>query len=566
MTLVKEKPAGKWVQYAQRIGLFVAAGAYVVSALWVFFHASTSTTLAPDAAKLTIGHYQLEDGYREGMAEIIDRYEKMKAEQGVNVKITQSAVPSRAYMQWFRTQLVAGNPADVLEIWTADFVTRYATTLNEYAGKPNPYNQGTPLEGMTWEDSLLGFENNIRGGRYVYVYTSQGVTRLFGNLDLLEKTTGQRKMPETLSEWIAMCEKIEAYRERTGEPLIPVGADGFGKRVTQAIFNNYMSRLNQELTDDLAWNGYGPTVEHLWQRYVDGELTNYADSIWAPAEILVELGQYFPDGFVGLDYETVQGQFMQGLTVFLLAGTMQARGLMENVNFEIGISHLPTVDENTPWHTYYDGEISEIGLGVQACYMVPKTSRNRELAVDFLQFMTSYEMNQLINASCRWLPLVREARYDGVPESFRPRMEGNSKVFQLLGHGDFNGKMMQTMEDLIMNPTEPGPDGRPRRRNVRAELEKVLPRYLKKYKAIDKLEALHSLNRSALMGHEAARSRQLAMMFRPHASDTERRRARALRDMLIEERSGMERRLEWHRDVRWYIEHGALEEDMYHGY
>ena len=55
--------------------------------------------------------------------------------------------------------------------------------------------------GKNPENTLYGFERNMRGGSYVWVYTSAGLTRLFANLDLLEKATGARRLMARPGSW-----------------------------------------------------------------------------------------------------------------------------------------------------------------------------------------------------------------------------------------------------------------------------------------------------------------------------------------------------------------------------
>lgn len=83
----------------------------------VIRNSSRSGGLFPsDVKRLTFAHWQLEDGFREGYADAIRVYEKLKADQGINVKVVQTAVPSRGYAQWFLTQLIGGDCADVIEL------------------------------------------------------------------------------------------------------------------------------------------------------------------------------------------------------------------------------------------------------------------------------------------------------------------------------------------------------------------------------------------------------------------------------------------------------------------
>ncbi|MBT3192084.1 MAG: extracellular solute-binding protein [Verrucomicrobia bacterium] len=203
----------------QNLGVILAGLFYLASVVWVILQSPAGKAMDPSVRQITIGHWQLEDGYREGLDEIIRKYKALKAAEGVKVEITQSPIPYRAYRQWFRTQTVAGDPADIIEApGTAEY--RYFVPLSEYVGEANPYNTGTPLEGMPWRDTFL--DNMHAGfiqGDYYFVATVSFVNRLFCNMDLIEAATGSRQLPKTLSEWLHVCQQVVEYGKREEEPL-----------------------------------------------------------------------------------------------------------------------------------------------------------------------------------------------------------------------------------------------------------------------------------------------------------------------------------------------------------
>ena len=131
----------------QKLGLWLAVLFYVLSVVMVIRNCGgMSVVFSPDTRVITIAHWQLEDGFREGIDAAIAEYEKRKAGQGVKVKVRQVAIPVRGYPQWFLTQLIGGNPADILEVTgSSDILNQYFTPLSPYIGSPNPWNKGTPL-------------------------------------------------------------------------------------------------------------------------------------------------------------------------------------------------------------------------------------------------------------------------------------------------------------------------------------------------------------------------------------------------------------------------------------
>ena len=238
----------------QKLGLALAVLFYLVSCVAVYMNSSGGTILDPDVKVITFAHWQLEDGFREGYAEAIREFEKIKAEQGVKVKVVQTTVPVRGYRQWFLTQLISGDPADVMELYCSSEVrNQYFTPLSEYVSQPNPFNKGTRFENVPWRDTYIdgmdsaldeAYAEYFGVGIYFHVY------RLFVNLDLLEKATGSRKMPDTVEQWIESCRKIKQYGKKIGEPVIPIGVRGFDKSTISYLLKYYFNQLNGNLALD----------------------------------------------------------------------------------------------------------------------------------------------------------------------------------------------------------------------------------------------------------------------------------------------------------------------------
>ena len=139
-----------------RFGVAFAVLLYLVAVVHVHFLGPERVAFDPDVKVLTLAHWQLEDGFREGFDKMIARFEKLKAAQGVKVKVNQVTVPYRGFRQWLLTQLVGGDPADVVTAAVPGSVRYYYFhPLSPYLGKPNPFNVGTPLEGMPWKDTYI---------------------------------------------------------------------------------------------------------------------------------------------------------------------------------------------------------------------------------------------------------------------------------------------------------------------------------------------------------------------------------------------------------------------------
>ena len=93
----------KFQKVMNRIGLICFLLFFSLSVIMVIRNGSVGGGLLSGEKRLTFAHWQLEDGFREGYADAIKEYERIKAAEGVKVKVIQTTVPVRGYSQWFLT-------------------------------------------------------------------------------------------------------------------------------------------------------------------------------------------------------------------------------------------------------------------------------------------------------------------------------------------------------------------------------------------------------------------------------------------------------------------------------
>lgn len=242
----------------QSFGLLLAGAFYLLACVMVLINSNGSSLLRPGVKTISFAHWQLEDGFREGYAEAIRLFEEYKRKQGIKVRVTQTTVPFRGYRQWYLTQLLGGKPANVIELTgNSDMRNQYFRPLSVYIGKPNPFNNDTPFEGVPWKATFHDGMNaalDPNFGEYFGVGAFSAVYRIYVNLDLLQKATGSMKMPENLDEWLKICDKIREYSKKIKSPVIPIGVRGFDKRTLNYLFSVYFSQTNGDLNDCAAFD------------------------------------------------------------------------------------------------------------------------------------------------------------------------------------------------------------------------------------------------------------------------------------------------------------------------
>lgn len=440
-----------------KLGLGLALAFYVLSIVMVIINTSEGGLLENEAKTITIAHWQLEDGFRQGFGEAIKKYEELKAKEGIKVKVVQTTVPVRGYQQWFVTQLISGSPADIIELMGgSQLQNQYFVPLSNYIALPNPYNKGTPLDGIPWKDTYVDGMNGALDtvyAEYFGVGTFFHVMRVYVNKDLVTKATGSSQMPKTYDQWIECCKKLREYGKKIGKPIIPIGVRGLDKGTLAYLFQQYFSQLNGNLNDaPLMFSGAAPGGYEMFTWMAENKINR--DRLLEAVDLTKELGRNFCEGFSSTDLEQTKFLFFTGNVGFFPEGTWNAWSMVKNSPFEVEVINIPVIGPNNRYYTDFTGQTSELGVGVGGKFGITKSSKNFDLALDFLHFLTSYKMNQITMMDyCKWPPAVIKAEYKGLLQKFRP-VEGDARIsisppFSL--DKKSRTKMLETLEKIIVD-------------------------------------------------------------------------------------------------------------------
>ena len=440
----------------QSFGLVLAGAFYVLACIMVLINSTRSGgLLRPGVKTITFAHWQLEDGFREGYAEAIRLFEEYKLKQGVKVKVTQTTVPFRGYRQWYLTQLLGGKPANVIELaGNSDMRNQYFRPLSAYIGRSNPFNKGTPFEGVPWKATFHDGMNaalDPNFGEYFGVGAFSAVYRVYVNLDLLKKATGSEEMPKKLDEWLKACNKIRDYSQKIKSPIIPIGVRGFDKRTLNYLFSVYFSQTNGDLNDHAAFDcNPSPSSGDVLKTALKNK--DSRKKLLSAVSIVKDIGMNFSEGFTATDLEQTKFLFFAGKIAFLPEGTWNAYSMVKNSPFKVGIMRIPLINKTSRYGKYFAGAPTEQGVGVGAHFGIPKTADNFKLSLEFLQFVTSWKINQMIMVDyCKWLPAVKKAKLKGLLKSCKPVSGPISRIelpFKLGGKS--KRKMLETLERIII--------------------------------------------------------------------------------------------------------------------
>jgi len=398
---------------------------------------SYRTRLAPaDAVVIRIGHWQLEASVREGLEIMAEDYRKIHP----NVHIVQDAIPEMVYPQWTTTQLMGGTAPDLLQIGLAvlprhlwlQYYNRYCYSLSQFANEPNPYNQGTDLEGVLLRSTIkdgMRWTYIEEMQEYVAIPLSQFGVRIFYNRDLLKKLTGLDVGPTDYRAFITACETIRRQKKSDQEFYTAIAASKYHMPMWDAFMLDLVTYPAMRKADFNRDGLLGIDESYVATRA--GLLGLRFPAYQAKFKMLRELTDQFQTGFSGLTRDEAVFQFIQQDAVFMATGTWDARSLQEQADgqFTVGVMDFPLPSQDDPdYGPFVEGPLFEQPY-VGFAFAITHASKNFDQALDFLRFMASKKQNEKLNKIIGWIPSVKGTEIDPLLEAFAPKLEGVTKAF-----------------------------------------------------------------------------------------------------------------------------------------
>jgi multiple sugar transport system substrate-binding protein/raffinose/stachyose/melibiose transport system substrate-binding protein len=110
----------------------------------------------------------------------------------------------------------------------------------------------------------------------------------------------------------------------------------------------------------------------------------------AAFSLMKTYGDMMQPGFQQLAREDALYTFMSGRAVTIFTGSWDYNGLVTNSAFPISVTHLPLPAEGDPvFAAGVLGRFSEAALQPEAHFGVTRRSKHRDIAIDFLRFLSS---------------------------------------------------------------------------------------------------------------------------------------------------------------------------------
>lgn len=438
------------------IGFGLVAVCFIAS-LYRIFLSEGAVLERSDRVTIRFAHWQLESGIREAFDEVSREY--MKLHPGIAVE--QITIPEKIYPNWFITQLVGGTAPDLMEMGaiTVDRLGRYFEPVTRWADEPNPYNSGTPLEGIPWRDTFLdGLSSpgcyNQALSDYYGIGLNVHTQRLYYNKALYaEIFGGDAKPPESFEEFMEVCRRADEYGKRRGAPLIPIAGSSYnGPRMIEYLFR---SETQREL---LKWDSrrvMAVSPERLLLRYLEGRWSLETPAVAAAIGLTRELGERMTPGFMQLKREDATFYFLQQRALMIMSGSWDVKSIQTLATFPVEICRfLPPSREAARYGEHVLGPISEVNAGTATTFGLSKGSRHREEAIDFLRFLTSYRGNGRFAELSQWLPAIVKVPVPKAITAFKPLEEGYIAGFSV----PHLGADMARAYNIHINQLFRGPD------------------------------------------------------------------------------------------------------------
>jgi raffinose/stachyose/melibiose transport system substrate-binding protein len=391
----------------------------------LYLHFSIVNEIQPKGRKsILIAHWQGERGSREALQEVIDDYNKLHPESHVRQQIIVGYGSS--FVRWCVTQIIGGSPPEIMEYHRGfrSYLGNYFIGLGEYVNQPNPYNKGTDYENIPWKDTFYGgmygnWEPELMD--YYSVPNTLYTQRFYYNKDIFRKATGSDKPPETMAEFIETCKKIEKLG------IIPVIVENAKGTQGTTFFNLVISQIGWTFENELDFNHDGKIKHDEFMRGFYLNNFKFEDPrLQAGFTLMRDFSKTWGKGFNGIDFTVAPFMFIQQKGACYLGGSALGRQMLESCKFNLGCFPFPLVTSKNPIAgKYYSGPWGE-NTTQPGMSLAVANGPNKDIAIDFLRFLTTKKNNSTFNAGPAWVPGVIGAKINPAVKDFKPLIRGKN--------------------------------------------------------------------------------------------------------------------------------------------
>lgn len=170
-----------------------------------------------------------------------------------------------------------------------------------------------------------------------------------------------------------------------------------------------------------------------------------------------DISQYFPDGFIGLDYPSAQQLFSSGMAGMFVGGSYELANFKgQNPDIELGMFAAPgkTAEDEKLVGLYFDGG-----------YAVNAASANKDAAMKFVNFLASKDFGQAFANTLNNVSAVPGVTFDNPLLAEVNELNQHSIPYLMLVHfryGEPSGSVLiqGEMQKLFAGQTDPAAIGK----------------------------------------------------------------------------------------------------------
>ncbi|WP_276354337.1 extracellular solute-binding protein [Cohnella caldifontis] len=329
-----------------------------------------------------------------------------KAKTGTDVEFV--FVPDSNYRTWMVTQQAANSMPEVVLtrmawVWE-DFAKNQVYDLTPYLEKESPYNPGKP-----WKDTFIPsfYKDSINPANGI-VNSAPSFTamiRILYNKDLFAKA-GISEPPKTWPEFIEACKKLKAAG------ITPMAMSGQSNDHISWFLTSIFGQLDEQLRKKMDTDGDNMVVKNELARATDQGLIDFTKYPFKDGmELFKDFSQYWNSDFNGIDVKTAQQLWLTGQAGMLIFNSANLSMVddMEGRNFEYGGFPIPYITKAQ----FPEAMEKSVMLGGAAneSWAISTSAKDAQLAaaVDFIQYMTSPEIEGKLGDALGYLPTITNA-------------------------------------------------------------------------------------------------------------------------------------------------------------
>ena len=256
------------------------------------------------------------------------------------------------------------------------------------------------------------------------------------------------QIPTTLGRLLMICAGVDELARQTHNPkLVAIAGSNYSDKI---FADQYLGPFTSPYSDELDFDmNSSVTGSEVWLGWLAKQWSFDDTRIRQYFDCVTHLTRYFPPGFLGLDREQARRRFVTAQAAMIATGSWDARSLFEGAKgspastnttdvsrdeeytaggthsrFDIKIMDFPLPGPNERWHEYITYPASSAQASGGASYSIYQRSPNKSWAIDFLRYLTSYQVNEEFNRDAGWLPIIIGAESLQRLKPFRPNAEG----------------------------------------------------------------------------------------------------------------------------------------------